>query len=297
MSKPLAVCFGEVLWDVFPDREVIGGAPLNVAMRLQSMGCTAEMLSGIGQDEKGRMLLDHMQQHGVGHQGVYQHPTLPTGTVTISLDSEGSASYIIDKPVAWDAIHISPSIVEQVKNSQLFVFGSLAVRGAFNQNILNALLKEAPYKVFDVNLRKPDYSHSMVYELMQHADFVKMNDEELEELCEALGGPLTDLKKQAEWMAAVAGIDTLCITRGKDGAMLLRDGTAYAQAGFSVQVMDTVGAGDSFLATLLDALFVKNLDEAVALERACAVGALVASKAGANAVVSEGEIKALIDGF
>ena len=79
--------------------------------------------------------------------------------------------------------------------------------------------------------------------------------------------------------------------------MLLREGTASAQAGFPVKVMDTVGAGDSFLATLLDALFVKNLDEAVALERACAVGALVASKAGANAVVSEGEIKALIDGF
>lgn len=294
MPKPVAVCFGEVLWDVFPDREVIGGAPLNVALRLQAYGFDTAMLSAVGQDQKGQVLLEHLRQQNLSTEGVYLHPQLPTGIVTIQLDNQGVATYTIEKPAAWDAIHLSPEMYLKVKDSNLFVFGSLAVRGAFNQNILNELLRVAPYKVFDVNLRKPDYDHSMVYELMQHADLVKMNDEELIELCEALGGPLTGLEQQMEWMAAVARIDVLCVTRGRDGALLLREGKAYAQAGFSVQVMDTVGAGDSFLATLLDALFIRNLDEVSALERACAVGALVASKSGANALVSEEEIKALI---
>lgn len=294
MPKPVAVCFGEVLWDVFPDREVIGGAPLNVALRLQAYGFDTAMLSAVGQDQKGQVLLEHLGQHNLSTEGVYLHPQLPTGIVTIQLDNQGVATYTIEKPAAWDAIHLSPEMYQKVKDSNLFVFGSLAVRGAFNQNILNELLRVAPYKVFDVNLRKPDYDHSMVYELMQHADLVKMNDEELIELCEALGGPLTDLKQQMEWMAAVARIDVLCVTRGDAGAMLLKDGQTYVHAGYRVQVADTVGAGDAFLATLLDALFAQALNESQALERACAVGALVASKAGATAQVMEEEIQTLI---
>jgi len=290
-----AVCFGEVLWDLFPDRELIGGAPLNVALRLQSLGMKVAMLSSVGQDEKGSKILDYLAQHQIDTAGVYQHPNLPTGTVLIKLHKAGIASYDIVKPAAWDAIHLSPELTEKVRAAQLFVYGSLAVRGAFNQNILNALLRIAPYKVFDVNLRKPDYSHSMVYELMQHADMVKMNDEELTELSQALGGPMGDIYQRANWMAAVAKIDLLCVTLGKDGAFLLSKGSRFDQDAYTVNVVDTVGAGDAFLATLLEGLFVQKLSEPDALKRACAMGAIVASKAGANVEVSEREIEGLMD--
>ncbi|MEM7185516.1 MAG: carbohydrate kinase [Bacteroidota bacterium] len=285
------ICFGEILWDVFPDKKVIGGAPLNVAARLRSFGVEAGIISRVGNDPNGEAALQHLSAMGLPLDWIDKHAQLPTGTVSVTLDEHGSASYEINKPVAWDAIAVTSELVAMVRDTPFFLFGSLAVRGAMNRQTLQELLNVTPFAIFDVNLRPPHFDVSMVYELMQYAQCIKLNDEELEEICLRLGCEASGMRSQINWLAAVTGTSTICVTRGADGALLLVDGVFYEHAGFTVKVRDTVGAGDSFLATLINELLLKKTSPDLALSRACAVGSLVASMDGANCPVGWDEVE------
>ena len=288
------ICFGEILWDVFPQKRIIGGAPLNVALRLHSYNSEVAIISRIGDDQLGSEITAYLTENGMYQKFIQTDKKLPTGAVDITLNESGSASYEILKPVAWDAIEITPQLIETVKETPYFLFGSLAIRGSFNRETLRRLLTVANTKIFDVNLRAPHYHISMVYELMQQADFIKLNDDELLEVCDALGCQETEMKNQIEWLLKITAATSVCVTRGDAGALLYHKGEFYEHNGFKVTVVDTVGAGDSFLATLIHYLFLKKLSPANALKLACGMGALVASKEGANCLISEEELSDFI---
>lgn len=288
------VCFGEVLWDVFPDTKVIGGAPLNVALRLNSQGHNVSMISRLGKDEEGEKAFDYIDRMGLPTQGIQWDDTLATGEVLISINDKGSASYVITEPVAWDAIEPTDIVKSLVSEAYIFVFGSLVCRRPKSRDALKQLISLSNFSVFDVNLRPPFYSVELLQELMQQSNFVKLNDEELLEITNALGVQKSQLKERAEWVLARYDLEGLCVTKGAAGAFLFWEGRLYDHPGYSVKVKDTVGAGDSFLATLIGELFVKQQDPLSALDKACAVGALVASKAGANCTVMESELEMLI---
>jgi len=290
MQAKQVICFGEILWDVFPHKRIIGGAPLNVALRLHSFDVAVAIISRIGADELGREITDYLTQNGLFQEFIQTDSELPTGAVTITLNEGGSASYEILKPVAWDAIEVSPRLIQMVKEAPFFLFGSLAIRGGANRDTLRQLLPVANTKIFDVNLRAPHYHISLVYELMQLADFIKLNDEELLEVCDALGCQENDRKSQIEWLVKITNTTSVCVTKGAAGALLFHEGEFYEHGGIKVEVVDTVGAGDSFLATLILYLFLKQDRPEKALMAACAVGAIVASKEGANCAVSDREL-------
>ncbi len=294
MAARQVICFGEILWDVFPDKKVIGGAPLNVTSRLHSFGVPVGIISCIGDDENGSKVLEHLKEWELTKEFVQIHPNLKTGTVSITLDESGSATYVINKPVAWDAIKLTSELISAVKETPFFLFGSLAARGAMNRNTLQALLNVARYPIFDVNLRPPHFDISMVYELMQYSAFIKLNDEELEILCDRLGCEAEKVAEQIQWLATVTKTKGICVTRGANGAVLLIDNQFYDHEGFQVKVRDTVGAGDSFLATLVNELLLKKAAPDEALKNACAVGALVASKEGANCSIDREELERFI---
>jgi fructokinase len=294
MAANKVICFGEILWDVFPDKKVIGGAPLNVALRLHSFEVPVAIISCIGTDKNGDMAKSYLDEWGLTSEYIQIHQSLETGIVTIALDDSGSASYEIGKPVAWDAIALSPELISLVKETPFFLFGSLAARGAFNRNTLQSLLNVARFPIFDVNLRPPHFDISMVYELMQRAQFVKLNDEELQTIANRLGCEQQDMKSQINWLSKITNTNNICVTRGPNGAILLIKDQFIEHPGYRVDVNDTVGAGDSFLATLVNELLIKQESPAKALKTACAVGALVASKEGANCVVTSEEINVFI---
>lgn len=125
MIKPKITCFGEVLWDIFPSQENIGGAPLNVALRLQSFGNDVSMISCVGDDEKGNTLLEYMNQNGLNSMNVQIHDKLQTGKVMVSLNDKGSATYEIQYSSAWDSIELTDEALSLAKQSDAFVFGSL----------------------------------------------------------------------------------------------------------------------------------------------------------------------------
>jgi len=180
--KIKAVCFGEVLWDIFPDKARIGGAPLNVASRLSATGIKTEIISRIGTDQKGKEILAYLKSNNVGTENIETDATYPTGMVKVTLSRSGSATYEITYPSAWDKIEVSGSSMNSVKKADVFIFGSLVCRDEISRNTLFHLLESANYKVFDINLRPPHYQKEVLQQLMQKADFIKFNDEELFEI-------------------------------------------------------------------------------------------------------------------
>ncbi|MCG9970943.1 carbohydrate kinase family protein [Christiangramia crocea] len=295
-KKVKAVCFGEILWDVFPDMERIGGAPLNVASRLSSMGVETEMISKVGADEKGEELLSYLNSKQVNTRNIRKDKEHPTGMVNVTLSASGSATYEITYPSAWDKIELTDAMMESVRNADAFIFGSLVCRDEVSRNTLFQLIPKAKYRVLDFNLRPPHYSKELLMELMQHAEFIKFNDDELFEIAGMMGSKYNSLEQNLLFIAVKSNARSICVTKGRHGAVLMHDKKLYYNSGYQVQVKDTVGAGDSFLGTLIAKLLQEEEPQA-ALDQACAVGALVAGKEGANPDISAESLKTFINPY
>lgn len=288
--KTNVICFGEVLFDVFPTHKKIGGAPLNVALRLASLGVDAQIISRIGNDEIGEELVRFVTENGVPTATIQVDSTLKTGEVIVKLDDKGSASYTINYPVAWDEIQLTPEIENAVIKADALVFGSLVCRNSVSFQTLLALIKIAKYKIFDVNLRAPFYTKEILIALMQQSDFIKFNDDELYEISEFMDSPYHSLEQNMLFIAEKTNTKSICVTKGNHGAALYYGGKMYYNSGYKINVVDTVGAGDSFLAGLLSKLL-DNEEPQKAIDFACALGALVASNEGANPVITKESIE------
>ena len=279
------VCFGEVLFDVFPNHKKIGGAPLNVALRLASLGANTQIISRIGNDAIGKELLQFIEDNNVTTTTIQVDNSHNTGEVIVKLDAKGSASYTINYPVAWDKIEVPPDAINAVKNADALVFGSLVCRDTVSYQTLLSLIEIAKYKIFDVNLRAPFYTKEILIDLMHRADFIKFNDDELFEISDYLNSPYHSLEQNILLIAEKTNTKHICVTKGSHGAVLYFNKKMYYNSGYKVRLADTVGAGDSFLAGLLSKLLARN-DPQEAINFGCAIGALVAQEEGANPVIS-----------
>ncbi|KDN53862.1 carbohydrate kinase family protein [Flavobacterium seoulense] len=297
MKKKLTgVCFGEILFDVFLEHKKIGGAPLNVASRLSSLGVDVAMISAIGNDENGMKLTDYLNDAGINTKAIQIKENYPTGVVNVILNEKGNASYDINYPSAWDKIEYSDLSNTIVAKADFFVYGSLSSRDTVSRNTLDELLKVAKYKIFDVNLRAPHYTKKNVLELLEAADFIKFNDEELNEICVDLHSNKKSLEQNIKFIAEKTNTPIVCVTLGSHGAVLYCNDTFYHNCGFKVSVVDTVGSGDSFLASLITMLL-SGEDPQYAINFASAIGAIVAQNEGANPIISSSEIEEFLSGF
>lgn len=280
------VCFGEILFDVFPSHRKIGGAPLNVAARMASLGIDTQIISRIGDDEAGKELLHFIDKNEINTKNIQIDSSLPTGEVLVQLDEKGSASYTINYPVAWDKIEATSEAQNAVKDADALVFGSLACRDITSYLSLLSLLNVAKYKIFDTNLRPPFYNKELLLDLMEKADFIKFNDDELYEISTYLNSPYHSLEQNIYFIAEKTNTPHICVTKGSHGAVLLYNKQLFYNSGYKITVADTVGAGDSFLAGLLTKLL-NRVEPQKAIDFACGLGALVASKVGANPKITE----------
>lgn len=293
-TSGVIVCFGEVLFDVFENKKLIGGAPLNVALRLKSLGANVEIISSIGKDSDGTSIMNHIKSNGIATNYVQQNPIHTTGTVEVRLKN-GLPSYNFNEGVAWDYIQLSNELSKLVTSSSALIFGSLVCRSPVSKSTLKSLIAKAPFSVFDVNLRTPYYSQGLIQELIRSCDFLKCNDDELSIIVQYYRINENTLERKLRALSSRIGLSHICVTEGGKGASLLFEGTFYHFKGFPIQVADTVGAGDSFLAMLVYDLFLsRKVEPDIALKRACALGALVASKRGANPSISDIELDSLI---
>jgi len=288
------VCYGEVLWDVFPDKKRLGGAPFNVAHRLHSIGANVAMLSALGKDALGKTALEEIKKHGISTDYIQINKRL-TGQVNVTLDASGNASYEIGDNAAWDCIEITKKDIELTDSADALIFGSLAFRGSANQEHFEKLISGSKYNVFDLNLRDPHYDLDIVMALMDIAHLIKLNDEELELIVTIMDLSKDSLEDELKAISEITNTPSICVTMGAEGAMLLHEGKIYTQTGYPTKVVDTVGAGDSFLAGLVFGLLTEE-GPLEALQWGSALGSLVAGKAGATPEISVEEVEDVIFG-
>lgn len=284
------ICYGEILWDLFPTGAHPGGAPLNVAFHLKKQGLNPILVSKTGRDDPGRQLLSFLKQSGIGTDYIQTGADLPTGRVQVYLDENRNARFEICEPAAWDYIVFTPELRGLVDQADWIIFGTLASRNKTSRNTLLQMIENTGAQLFlDVNLRPPYNGREITETLLQKADMVKLNHDELAEISQwnRFAG---DEKKQIQCLSRQYGCPTVCVTRGANGAILYSGDNFFEHPGFKVEAKDTVGAGDAFTAAYISALIQKK-PPGEALRFACATGALVASKTGAVPVYSVSEIE------
>ena len=285
---------GEALWDSLPAGLFLGGAPANVACHLNELGRDATVISRVGDDELGREVLRRLHGRGLATDAI-QIDTggIPTGFVVVTMEN-AMPSYDIVQPSAWDAMDPTDDLVAACAGA-VVVYGSLAQRDARSRAAITAAANAAAKRVFDINLRKPFIDPELCVEHARGCWLLKLNDEELPEMARWLGLDVDGVDDKELAFATFNALDCemLCVTRGGDGAALLTKKAGWMEhPGFRVDPVDTVGAGDSFLATLLDMLL-EGMAPEVALERACRIGAFVATQQGATPRHDAEGIKAL----
>ena len=294
--------FGEILWDCLPSGRHAGGAPFNVAAHLAQLGVSVSLISAVGRDPLGDEILQVARDKKVDVEFVRRvRVSLPTGTVIATVDAKGNATYELVQPAAWDEISVSNKALEAVTKSRALTFGSLVGRSLYNLEQLDRLLEvKGPLKFFDVNLRPPFVDPKMVIDLARRADVIKLNDGEVGTLAAWLqSGELTRNTPQtadeiAAACAAVArasGLSRICVTLAEQGAAFWENGKLVTAPAPNVEVKDTVGAGDAFMAGIMVGL-TRGVETRKMLENACRLGAYVASHYGATPVFPE-EIKDL----
>ncbi|SMO71176.1 carbohydrate kinase family protein [Gracilimonas mengyeensis] len=287
------ICFGEILWDRLPSGIHLGGAPLNVAVHAHQLGMQAEIISAVGDDELGEKALQAIRSKGVSTDFI-AYSSLPTGTVDVDIDQEGNADYTIHMPAAWDDISWYQVLKEPIRQAEILVFGTLAFRNEITRNTLLKALQICEGKaVVDVNFRKPFYDELLLDEVLTRADIAKINEEELKQI---LIWKQKDFnhKQLLEFLTDLYELELILLSRGVEGSAIFYDRQYTEQDAFSIQVADTVGAGDAFLAGAIHA-YLEGKPPPEILTFANAMGALVAGKEGATPSINPDQVRSLIE--
>lgn len=279
--KNKVITIGEILWDVFPEGKKAGGSSMNVALNLHKQGIESRFISAVGNDENGKELLNFLAGNHFDTDLIQRNDELPTSTVVVRLDENHQATYTIKQPVAWDDIKINEENTTAVKQADALVYCSLTCREEKSKATILSLLENAKTKIFDINLRAPFYSKELTGELLTKADILKINEDELVWVKESFGLTGNTDEQLLKQLSGQFDIEMICLTLGDKGACVLKDGKLFKHTGYQVQVADTVGAGDAFLATFI-ACYLQGYPMETTLDNACKVGAFVASQPGAN---------------
>lgn len=300
-------CLGELFIDLVPHSLVNGqwtylpspgGAPGNVAAGLAKLGCKSLMLSRVGDEAFGRLLVSALERYGVDTSGIVLSASEKTGLSVVALSENGDRSFMFyhDRPADLniDPDDIDADILKQSKILHVGVLPLSAPKSAVAQRKAMDIADAAEVLISsDVNFRPNLWSdpEAMLIagrEVIARSAFVKVSEEEL-----ALLSPSTDMDRavRALWHDS---LQIFSVTRGAEGAVLYDAGQKHICGGFVVAAIDTTGAGDAYTATVL-ARALAGDDARLILRRACAAGAIAATRKGAmESLPSRREIETLL---
>lgn len=286
MKEQLVLGIGEVLWDIFPAKnlQIMGGAPANFVFHTAQMGLQSLLISAVGKDNLGLALRKELEQHQIKHH--LQTTDYETGSVLVSLDLNGIPSYEIKEPVAWDFIDINENLIAVAKQAAAICFGSLAQRNENSHKTILKIVNSRPsnaLRIFDINLRQHYYTKSIIEASMKACNVLKLNEDELVQLPLILNWKVDqETNTIANINKYFPNIHTLILTKGAAGSSIYnQDGICLSSLGTpNTTIVDTVGAGDAFTAAFV-ACILKGHSITAAHQKAVELAAFVCSQAGA----------------
>ena len=280
MNKTKILSFGEIIWDVYPDKKCIGGAPFNFSAHVAKQGVQSFLLSCVGKDDLGKQAKQYLAKFGVNDKYVYTCDK-PTGVCNVTLDHNGVPAYKIQDDVSYDNLPFEVDITKQ--KFDLFCFGTLALRSDNNRQTIKKLLEQCCFdKVYcDLNLREPFFDKQTVEFCLQNCDIVKISDNEADFVCnEVLGVEYANAHDFAKRLSQVfKNLDVVLFTCGDKGAYayMPKQDKIYFEHAKEVDVVSTVGAGDSFGAVFV-VEYLSGTDLQTCLKKASEYSAYVVSK-------------------
>ena len=280
----MIVGVGEVLWDVYPDAAHFGGAPANFACHAASLGAESWMVSAVGTDDLGDRAFDSLREKGVKSQTVMRDPTHVTGQVLVTLDATGQPRYEFAADPAWDHLTWSDQLASLTAGCDAVCFGTLCQRSTISRATIRRFVESTPattLRVFDVNLRQRFYDAYLIEDSLEFANALKLNEEELPIVLDLLGIQVADRGDALLRLIDRYQLRLAALTCGPDGAMLATESESSRSPALPAKVIDTVGAGDAFTATLVMD-FLRGLPLTVINEHANAVASFVCSQRGAT---------------
>ena len=287
----IVVGIGEVLWDILPEGRRIGGAPANFAYHVLQLGMQGVVVSAVGDDALGKQILDEFRAKSL--TGIIATVPYPTGTVQVNLDNQGIPQYAITENVAWDNIPFTTELDDLARHTRAVCFGTLAQRSATTRATIHRFIEAMPHDsktliVFDANLRQSYYARDILEQSLAHCNILKINDEELCIIFKTLGDTDIDLRSlQPETISRYAAkfisrynLKMVILTCGINGSYIFTPEITSFLPTPKVDVIDTVGAGDSFTATFVASILIdKSVVEAH--RKAVNVAAYVCPQSGA----------------
>ena len=244
-SRP--VIFGEVLFDCFADgSRVLGGAPFNVAWHCQAFGLQPLFISRTGKDPLGDEIQSAMLDWSMDISGLQVDHTHATGIVDVSFD-DGEPSYNIVENSAWDFIDYQA--IPAVDPHSVLYHGSLALRNPVTASSLVNLKQQCSKSIFiDVNLRPPWWDLPLIENIIHNGRWLKLNIDELR----LIVPDKKNTEDRVNHLLLHPDIELIIVTQGKAGAIAARQNEwCSTQPDKTVNVIDTVGAGDAFSSVLL----------------------------------------------
>ncbi len=264
---------GEILWDLIGGQELLGGATFNFSVQLSRLGHDVSFISAVGNDERGRRALEEASRLGLSTKFIRAVNDAPTGIVSVFLDAHGQPSYTLHRPAAYDFATLP---AERIRPEWLY-HGTLHFMAPRIYELRHAYPEARRF--YDINLRKDSYTTPLVMELLQLADVVKLNDDELVRVQQMAGTKHESIESFCRDYASRFQWEAVCVTRGELGCAILRGDEFTEEPGVPVQVADAVGAGDAFAAAFLHGLG-QNWPAAKIGDFANRLGAIVASRPG-----------------
>jgi fructokinase len=290
------VSIGEVLWDILPSTEHLGGAPFNFALHAHNLGHEVCFVSAVGNDQRGNRILERMAAPNLTTRFIHRVADHPTGTVTVSMDSSGLPQYTIHRPAAFDFPVLTPDQLNALLTPppDWIYFGTLQQMSSSAHDLTIRLLTAAPAArhFYDVNLRASSFTPELVHTLALHVHVLKLNEQELPALRDISGIQADSREHFCRNCLRVFHLDAVCITLGQEGCALLLNNEYLESPGFPIEVADTIGAGDAFSAALVHGINA-GWPAAQIADFANRVGALVASRPGGTPAWTIAEAMAL----
>lgn len=269
--------FGEILYDIYDDVAVIGGAPFNYSVqlsRLISKNDNLKFITALGKDDFSKDAFKFIENENIDSSLMQVLDNYETGKATVFMNENKIPDYIIHENVAWDNIEFNSDIEKALKEKyDLFYFNILSCRSEKSYNTLKNIFKniDSKYKVCDVTFRKNYYTKEKIKEALEFINILKINDDELA-IIKSLFYP--NLQNDNEILLKNLNkdfnIDYIFLTLGKSGASSFYNNQYIFKPSNKIKVVDTVGAGDSFCAALSYAIL-KKLDIKKVLDFASAV--------------------------